>query len=79
MECQLWYLPVGSVALPAFLSRRKLSPSSAIDARHFSPSKYDTAVFQAATLVVELRVTESESVGMWVLLEELLGIVAVQN
>ena len=36
-ECQMLH-PAGSVALPAFLSGRKLSPSSLFDVRHFSSS-----------------------------------------
>ena len=71
-----WYPPAGSVAvwgrgdgsekeqwpLPTFMSGRKLSPSSCPDARHFSSSLYDTGAFQAATLVLELRGSKSESV-----------------
>ena len=74
MESEIWHLPASSVALwvegwekkqwslPAFLSGRKLSPSSCPDARHFSSSLYDTGAFQAATLVLELRGSKSESV-----------------
>ena len=61
-------MSVGSVALwgrvqrkdNAFLSGRKLSPSSCMDARHFSVSLYATVAFQAATLVMELRGSELE-------------------
>ena len=72
MESQIWRLPVGSVALsgegsvkgqwllPIFLSGRKLSPSSHLDARHFSFSLNVTGAFEAATLVLELRGIESE-------------------
>ena len=61
MESQLWHLPSDSVVLlgevsekgqwplPTFLSQRKLSPSSCLDARHFSSSLYVTGVLQAAT------------------------------
>ena len=42
-------------ALPAFLSGRELSPSTRLDARHFSFSLYTTGVFHAATPVLELR------------------------
>ena len=72
MESQLWHLPAGCVALlgegskkgqwplSPFLSGRKLSPSSCLDARHFSYFLYTTGAFQAATLVLELRESESE-------------------
>ena len=49
-----------SVALPTFLSGRKLSPNSCLDASHFSSSLYSTGAFQAATLVLEPRGSESE-------------------
>ena len=57
MEFQIWYLPASSVALwgdgpkkeqwplPTFLSGRKLSPSSSLEARHFSSSLYATGAF----------------------------------
>ena len=35
MESQIWHLPARSVALPAFLSGRKWSPSSYLDDRYF--------------------------------------------
>ena len=54
------------MALPAFLSGRKLSPSSHLDARHFSFSLYTTGTFQAATPVLELRGSEFEQVSVWV-------------
>ena len=54
-------LPASSVILSAFLSGRKLSPSCGLDATsHFSSSLYATGAFQAATLVLELRGSESE-------------------
>ena len=46
---------------------RMLSPSSYLDARHFTFSLYVTGVFQAATLVLELRGSESDDVFVWVL------------
>ena len=55
MESQIWYLPASFVAVRAFLSRRKLSSRSCLDARHFSSSLYVTGAFQAATLVLEVR------------------------
>ena len=72
MESQIWHPLAISVALsgegsekgqwplPAFLSGRKLFPSSHLDARHFSSSLYDTGAFQATSLVLELRGSESE-------------------
>ena len=41
--------------LPAFLSGRKLSPSSCSDARRFTSSPYATGASQAATLMLEPR------------------------
>ena len=67
MESQIRHLPAVSVALlgegsekgqwplPTFLSRRKLFPSSRLNARHFSSSLNATGAFQAATLVLELH------------------------
>ena len=46
----------------AFLSEPKLLCSSHLDARHFSSSPFATEAFQAATHVLELRGSESESV-----------------
>ena len=46
--------------LTAVLSRRKLFPSSCLDARHFSSSPYASGAFQAAALVLKLRRSESE-------------------
>ena len=60
MESQIQYPPNGSVAVAAFLSARKLSPRSYLDARHFSSSLCATGAFQAATLVLELRGSECE-------------------
>ena len=50
----------GQWPLPDFLSERKLSPSSCLDARYFISSLPATGAFQAATLVLELRGSESE-------------------
>ena len=70
MESQIWHLLSGSVALweegsekgqwplPAFLSGRKLSPSSRLHARHFSSSLYAPGAFEAATPVLELTGSE---------------------
>ena len=80
MEFQIWHLLAGSVALwkggseesqwplSTFLSGRQLAPTSHLDARHFISSLYATGAFQATTLVLELRGSESESVScVWVL------------
>ena len=45
----------GQRPLLTSLSGRQLSPSSSLDARHFSVSLCATGAFQAATLVLELR------------------------
>ena len=72
MESEIWLLSADSVALwgegsekdqwplSAFLTGRKLSPSSCLDARHFSSSLHVTGDFQAATPLLELRGNESE-------------------
>ena len=72
MESQIWHQPAGFVTLlgegsekrqwplPAFLSGRKLSPSSRLEVTYFSFSLYATGAFQAATPMLELRVSESE-------------------
>ena len=72
MESQIWHQPACSMALwgissekgqwllPAFLSGRKLSPSSRLEVTYFSFSLYATGAFQAATPMLELRVSESE-------------------
>ena len=41
--------------LSVFLFGRKLSPSSHLDARHFSSSLYATGAFESVTPVLELR------------------------
>ena len=67
MESQIWHPSAGSVALlregsekgqwplSAFLSGRKLSPSSRLDVRDFSSSLDATGAFQAAMPVLELK------------------------
>ena len=45
MESQMLYLSTSSVALPAFLSERKLSPSSCPEAKHFISFLYATGAF----------------------------------
>ena len=69
----MWHPPARSVTLSGegsekgqwllstFPSKRKLSPSTHPDARHFSSSLYATGTFQAVTLVLELRGSESKS------------------
>ena len=74
VESQIWHQLAGSVPqgkgeglekgqwpLLTFLSGRKLSPSSCIDATYFTFSLFATGAFQAATLVLELRGSESKS------------------
>ena len=61
MASQIWYQLVGSVAWWLCGGFRKGAVTSAHpDARHFSFSLYATGAFQAATLVLELRGSESE-------------------
>ena len=72
LEFQIWNPHAGSVALceeesqkgqwplPTFLSEKKLSSSSHLDARQFSSSLYATGAFQASTSVLELRGSKSE-------------------
>ena len=72
METYIWHQPASSIALwlqgsekgqwpvPTFLSGRNLSPSSHLDARHFSSCLCPTGAFQAGTLVLELRGSESD-------------------
>ena len=72
VESQIWHPPASSMALcgegsekeqwplPAFLSGRKLSPSSHRDARQFISFLYATGSFQAATLMLELRGSKSD-------------------
>ena len=71
MESQMWHPAASSVAvlgegsekgqwpLPTFLSGRKLSLRSCLDARHFGSSPYATGTFQAATPMQEFRGSES--------------------
>ena len=56
MEYQIWHQP-GSVRRGF---RKGTMVSACLDARHFSFSLYTTGTFQAATLVLELRESESE-------------------
>ena len=76
--CQLYgsvgkCLIKGTMASACPFSRRKLSPSFWLDTRHFSSSPYATGAFQAATLVLKLRGSESELIHVWVLCRKLLG------
>ena len=58
------YVGVGfrkrTMASATFLSGRKVSHSSHLDARHFSSSLYTTGAFQAATPVLKLRGSQFE-------------------
>ena len=56
MESQIWHQLAVSVR-GGF--RKGTMASAHLDARHFSFSLYTTGAFQAATLVLELRVSES--------------------
>ena len=55
MRSQIWHQLAGSVA---FIKGTRAS--ACLDARHFSFSQYATGAFQAATLVLELKGSESE-------------------
>ena len=57
MESQIWHLLAGSVGVGF---RRGTMTSARLDARQFSFSLFATGAFQAATLVLELRRSESE-------------------
>ena len=57
MESQVWHQLTGSVGVG--FSKGTMA-SAHPDARHFSSSLYATHAFQAATLVLELRESESE-------------------
>ena len=57
MESQIWYQLASSV-WGRF--RKGTMASACLDARHFSFSLYATGAFQAATLVLKLRGSESE-------------------
>ena len=75
LESQIWHQLASSAAqclggrevgsakgqwpLLAFLSGRKLSPSSRLDASHFSSFLYAIGAFQAATAVLDLGGGES--------------------
>ena len=57
MESQIWHQLMGSVRGTV---RKGTTTSSHLDARHLSFSLYATSAIQAATLVLELRGSESE-------------------
>ena len=57
MESQIWHQLACSVR--GGFRKGKMS-SACLDAKHFSSSPYATSAFQAATLVMELRGSESE-------------------
>ena len=69
MESRIWHPPAlwkkgserGQWPLPTFLSGIKLSARSCLDTKHLSSSLLATSTFQAATLVMELRNSESKS------------------
>ena len=50
----------GTIASACHSVWRKLSPSSHLDARHFSSSSYAVGAFQVATPVLELKWSESK-------------------
>ena len=58
MQSQIWHQVACSVGGGGF--RKGTMASARLDARHFSFSPYLTATFQGATLVLELRGSESE-------------------
>ena len=60
MESQIWHQLASSVG-GGF--RKGTMTSGPLDVRHFSSSLYATGAFQAATLVLELRGSESEYVS----------------
>ena len=57
MESQIWHQLSGSIG-GGF--RKGTMDSAHLDARHFSLSLYTTGAFQAATLLLEPRGSESE-------------------
>ena len=57
MESQIWHQLAGSVGRRF---RKGTMASAHFDARYFSFSLYITSAFQVATLVLELRGSESE-------------------
>ena len=57
MESQIWH-QLAIFAVGVF--RKGTMASAQLDGRHFSFSLYTTGAFQAATLVLELRGSESE-------------------
>ena len=62
MESQIWHQLIGSVW--GGLSKGTIA-SARLDVRHFSFSLYTTGAFQAATLVLELRGSESEQLSLF--------------
>ena len=85
MESLIWHSHAGSLGLCRggweegqqslfdFLSGRKISPSTWLDARHLISSLYATGAFQAATLVLSFREIEYEWVCVWFLREKMTG------
>ena len=57
MESQIWHQLASSVG--GGFTKGTMA-SACLDARHFSFSLYTTGAFQAATLLLELRGSESE-------------------
>ena len=57
MESQIWHQLASSVG--GGFTKGTMA-SACLDARHFSFSQYATGAFQAATLVLELKGSESE-------------------
>ena len=60
VESQIWHELAVSVALWVGQFRKGTKALAHLDARHFSSSLYATGAFQAASLVLELRGSESE-------------------
>ena len=69
MESEIWYLPAGyvvrgfrkgTVASARLSVWEKAVPCSPLHTRHFSYFLYATGAFQDASLVLELRGSESE-------------------
>ena len=66
VESQIWHELAVSVALWVRQFRKGTKALAHLDARHFSSSLYNTAAFQAAIPVLELRGSESEYVSLCV-------------
>ena len=60
MEFQIWYQLAGSMTLLEGGLRKETVASAGLDVRNFSFSLYPTGAFQAATLLLEPRGSESE-------------------